>query len=83
MDLAVKCQLLVTQILIHLQGSLCSAFGVSNGTEAGFACCGGFQACHEAGVHTVLLLSSDRLEQEKTSYSMSILSLHRTYHSSK
>lgn len=62
MDLVVKCQLLVTQTLVQLQGSLCRAFGASNGTEAGFAWCGGSQACHachEAGVHTVLLLSSD------------------------
>lgn len=63
MDLVVKCQLLVTQILVQLQGSLCRAFGVSGGTEAGFAWCRGSQACSEAGVHTVLLLlSSHRLE---------------------
>ena len=62
MDLVVKCQLLVTQILVQLQGSLCRDFVASNGTEAGFAWCGGSQACHEAGVHMVLLLSSGRLE---------------------
>jgi len=62
MDLVVKCQLLVTQTLVQLQGSLCRAFDASSNTEAGFAWYGGSGICYEAGVRTVLLLSSHRLE---------------------